>query len=448
MASSPPHTVDQLHSKPSVVEDEAETRFAESKCFTNVCALVILGNIVVIAVQCQELTEHSLEMKQMYHVLEVVFAVCYIVELAIRLYDCGWYLYFFPKSSVERGWHRFDFVVTVVGGADVLYNMRRSASSHSSASSLRLVRVLRVMRVLRIVRFLREVEYTFLSALGSIVRVVILVLMIDFIGAVIITHVLCDVEDEVIREMFGHLSVSMYFLFEVMIDGMNAIHVSEVAEEAGGFVVITHKVMAVYPSMWIFWVGFVFIGTISLMALVPAITVELNLRDAQRVKDERQMTEWNARVEAQRDLLERLFKSVDVDSSNSISREEVNAYLGRKDILSQLGLDKVKDAEDEDDVRLVELHQLRMEFTRVYDAVEAEGRTDLDQEEFIEAFRRLRAKPLDQTVLILQQEIFNLRTVLLAESYKIQARLDDQITDIESLRAELSAEAQESLEGT
>ena len=33
---------------------------------------VSAGNIVVIAVQCQELTEHSLEMKQMYHVLEVV----------------------------------------------------------------------------------------------------------------------------------------------------------------------------------------------------------------------------------------------------------------------------------------------------------------------------------------------------------------------------------------
>merc|ERR1719277_22394 len=126
-----------------------------------------------------------------------------------------------------------------------------------------------------------------------------LVLMIDFIGAVVITMLLHDTEDEVVHEMFGHLTTSMFHLFEVMVDGMGAVHISEVAE-GSGVVFITQKVMEAHPRMWVFWVAFVFVGTISLMALVPAIFVELNLRDAENAKKMQMKKEWHEHVEKQR----------------------------------------------------------------------------------------------------------------------------------------------------
>mmetsp|Transcript_441 Transcript_441/g.1157 ORF Transcript_441/g.1157 Transcript_441/m.1157 type:complete len:184 (+) Transcript_441:2-553(+) len=176
--------------------------------------------------------------------------------------------------------------------------------------------------------------------------------------------------------------------------------------------------MEVNPHMWFFWVAFVFIGTISLMALVPAIFVELNLRDAENVKKSQVVKEWNERVEKQRHALELIFRTADEDNSNSVSRGEMDKFLSGKDVLKSLGLDEAEQVDDDDEdapAEKLDVKQLRMEFALVYDALEAEGRTELSCEEFIEAFKQLRAKPVSPDVLVLQQEIFKLRSLLLSE---------------------------------
>merc|ERR1712050_78321 len=208
----------------------------------------------------------------------------------------------------------------------------------------------------------------------------------------------------------------MYHLFEVMVDGMGAVYVGEHADAMGGIVIITDKVIKVHPQMRIFWICFVFIGTISLMALVPAIFVELNLRDAGETVKLQYKKEWEQRVETQRHALELIFQTADLDGSDSMSREEMDEFLSTKDILKRLGLqpERYNDEEEEEEVLedMLDVRQLRMEFTMVYDALEAEGRTELSCEKFIETFRQMRARPMDQVVLILQQEIFKLRTLL------------------------------------
>merc|ERR1719401_293872 len=218
----------------------------------------------------------------------------------------------------------------------------------------------------------------------------------------------------------------MFHLFEVMVDGMSAVYVSKDADSLGGLIVITDKVMEVYPEMWIFWVSFVFIGTISLMALVPAIFVELNLRDAEEARKKQHKKEWEERVEKQRHALELIFHTADLDGSNSVSREEMDEFLATKDVLKRLGLEPEKyiDEEDEEVVEdMMDVRQLRMEFTMVYDALEADGRTELSCEEFIDTFRQMRAKPMDQVVLTLQQEIFKLRTLMNANNAKLHEEL-------------------------
>merc|ERR1719401_92897 len=229
----------------------------------------------------------------------------------------------------------------------------------------------------------------------------------------------------------------MFHLFEVMVDGMSAVYVSKDADTLGGLIVITDKVMEVYPEMWLFWVGFVFIGTISLMALVPAIFVELNLRDADLARKKQHKKEWENRVEKQRHALELIFHTADLDNSNSVSREEMEEFLGTKDVLKRLGLEPEKyiDEDDEEVVDdMMDVKQLRMEFSMVYDALEAEGRNELSCEEFIDTFRQMRAKPMDQVVLTLQQEIFKLRTLMTGQDRRLRkemGRIADAIDRID-----------------
>merc|ERR1712139_147519 len=89
---------------------------------------------------------------------------------------------------------------------------------HTHANVLRLLRILRIVRVFRMLKFLKDVEYTLVSATSSVIRCMFLVAIIDYIGAVVITHLLHDADDEMVQEMFGCLSESMFHLFEVMVD--------------------------------------------------------------------------------------------------------------------------------------------------------------------------------------------------------------------------------------
>eukprot|EP00444_Apocalathium_aciculiferum_P044192 CAMPEP_0183534138 /NCGR_PEP_ID=MMETSP0371-20130417/26678_1 /TAXON_ID=268820 /ORGANISM="Peridinium aciculiferum, Strain PAER-2" /LENGTH=578 /DNA_ID=CAMNT_0025734469 /DNA_START=1 /DNA_END=1737 /DNA_ORIENTATION=+ len=379
-------------------------------------ALVIMANTTVIGFECQDMNNPN--NKATYHILELIFCIVYVVEIVLRCKQHGLHGFFCARDGSERGWNLFDFVTTVVGTIGVICS--ELGVVKVNASVLRLLRVLRIVRVFRILKFMKDIEYTLISAMTSMVRIMFLVLLIDFIGAVVVTNLLHDSPDEVIQEMFGELSSSMYHLFVVMVDGMGALHITDDSLAPGGMVVITEKVTEVHPHMRLFWIAFVFVGTISLMALVPAIFVELNMRDAELARKRSQKDDWERRVEAQRAALEAVFKGADKDNSNAISRSEMDEFLMTKDALKRIGLEK--DEEDDDGVHgdHVDVRQLRMEFSMVYDTIEAEGRQELSSSEFIEAFRQMRAKPMDQVVVMLQQEIFKLRTVMSTENSKLR----------------------------
>jgi len=393
--------------------------FVDSTTCALFTSIVISANTVVIAMECQDIRNEPNQ--AFFRRLEVGFALIYTLEILLRIFSSGLNRFFCAYDAGERGWNTFDFIVTALGLVSALLD--EASNVHLNASVVRVLRVLRILRVFRILKFLRDIEYTLISAMTSMFRVMILVLMIDFIGAVVITMLLKDTEDEMVREMFGNLTSSMFCLFEVMVDGMSAVHMSEL-DHHDGAVFIAQKVLEAHPRMWIFWVAFVFVGTISLMALVPAIFVELNLRDAEVADKKRAKKEWEQRVEIQRSALERVFFMADEDGSKAISREEMDNFLQTSDALVQIGLEASKETDDDEDPEnareQLDAKQLRMEFAMVFDAIEAEGRTELSCSEFIEAFRKMRAKPVDQVVLTLQQEIFKLRTLMVMQNRKLQ----------------------------
>merc|ERR1719191_2033892 len=97
-------------------------------------------------------------------------------------------------------------------------------------------------------------------------------------------------------------------------------------------VIVAQKAMDAMPQMWIYWVVFVFVGPISLMALVPAIFVSINLRDAEKNKDKDIQEEWSEIVKSQREQLEKLFRLADTDNSDSLSREEMEEAFADEEL--------------------------------------------------------------------------------------------------------------------
>jgi len=396
----------------------------ESRGFGALVCLVILANTTVLGLECQDTTNEKNQAR--YATMELAFVFIYMLEIFVRIGHHGWYPFFHGKDSLECGWNWFDVLTSVAGVIGVI--CEDAIHVKINASVLRLLRMLRILRFFRLFRFLKDVEYTFVSAMFSALRIASLVLMINYIGAVIITYLLHDTEDEVVLEMFGQLTTSMYYLFTVMVAGPGAIHFSEISDHPGGLVVITDHVMGIYPMMWIFWVTFIFLSTISLIALSPAILVELNLRDIQVAHDKQVKQEWEARIERQRNVLESIFQAADVDGSNSVSREEVDTFLQTKGIVKYLGLDRQWDEDHiyhgiDQPKEKMDVSNLRMEFTMVYDDLEADGRRELSCDEFIESFKQMRAKPMDQVVLILQQELYKLRTLIMSENKMLQDEL-------------------------
>lgn len=387
--------------------------FVDSTLFNGFTAMVICANTVVIALECQYIHDH--EQQESYAVFEQVFCSIYVVEIIMRCCMQGLFGFFCSADHNQFVWNLIDFTATVVGVIGVVCDDRRTV--HVNASVLRLLRVLRIVRLLRILKFMKDIEYTIVCAARSLMRMMFLVLMIDFIGAVVITQLLADSPDEVVSEMFGCLTDSMFILFNVMVDGMGAMHVPSGRAD---MIIITETVTQAHPHMSVFWIAFVFIGSISLMALVPAIFVELNLRDADKSRHRQIKHDWDRRVETQRAALELVFQAADKDKSHSLTRREVEDILQDKGILNQLSLDRESD-DEEDDVykEKLDIRHLRMEFSMVFDTIEAEGRKDLNCAEFIEAFRQMRAKPMDQVVVTLQQEIFKLRILMETENRRI-----------------------------
>lgn len=393
--------------------------------FAIVVSTCILLNTVVIGLECQDVDNaHG----PLWYWLESVFVCAYFVEILLRFAHYGCLGFFASEDALDRGWNNFDFCTTIFGVVGLMLDVLAMDHVRFNTSVLRLLRLLRIVRVLRLCRFLKDAEYTLIQAMTSMGRMMFLVFLIDFIGAVIITHILHETEDEVVFEMFGKLSDSMYYLFTIMVDGMGAVHITS-TPRPGILVVITEKVVDAHPEMRFFWIVYALVGTISLIALAPAIFIDLNMRDAQIAQQKHKQECWERRVDAQKELLETIFKAADSDCSNSLSREEIDVFLQRRDVMNLMNPLREESDIFQDDPSMDQgstdhdLRHLRLEFQMVYDHMEEQGKKDLSCKEFIDAFRKMRKKPVDQVVLALQEEILKLRNHIIEESNRFEIEI-------------------------
>ncbi len=148
----------------------------------------------------------------------------------------------FPKD----GWNVFDFIVVAIS----------LVPEQAGLSVLRALRVLRVMRMISVLPSMRRVVGAMLHALPGVSSVAGIVAILFYVGAVICTKLFGDE----FPDMFGHIGISLYTLFQVMtLEGWS--------ED------VVRPVMEVYPHAWLFFVVFILVTTYTVINLVVGVIV-------------------------------------------------------------------------------------------------------------------------------------------------------------------------------
>ncbi|MEE2692871.1 MAG: ion transporter [Pseudomonadota bacterium] len=216
---------------------ETVKKLVESRGFqTLVLGLIVVNAIVLGADTLPAVRDSSLQ--PAFGAIDRVIIYAFTVEVGLRLFA-------FRGSYFKSGWNVFDFLIVLVS----LF------ATSSGLSAIRAFRVLRVLRVVTIIPRMRTVVAALLEAIPGIASVGVVLLLIDYVFAVIGASLYGPEHPEI----FGDVFAAMYTLFQVM--------------TLEGWPDIARQVGETHPNSWLFFLTFVLIGTFTMLNLFVAIVV-------------------------------------------------------------------------------------------------------------------------------------------------------------------------------
>lgn len=301
-----------LHQKPSCIRS-----IVESATFQMSIGLIIAANAAVIGLE----TDVE-DFQWLWAELEDVFLLIFLLELLLRIcaYGCWG---FFGSSHADFHWNVFDFTIVTLGSTDRLLShlQKHSGSGGSGARffvllmrTFRLLRILRIIRIFRLMKQLYLLANSMIEAFQAVAWVSMLVVMILYVCAIVITRLVGQPEtdedeegeslDKFRVEHFGSVKTSMLTLFRLMaFPDMEAFK----------------PVYAAFPSFELFLVGFIIFGSFAIVSLLTGVICESMIEKSRRREDERRFDrERNRRFLAED--LRQLFKEKDVQGSGGMSR--------------------------------------------------------------------------------------------------------------------------------
>ncbi|MEZ5895616.1 MAG: ion transporter [Parvularculaceae bacterium] len=204
--------------------------------FQTVVLCLILINAVLLGVETLPGAEAA---SDEIMVLDRIIVYAFVVELTLRIFAQR-------LAYFRNGWNIFDFIIVLVS----LF------AASSGLAAIRAFRVLRVLRVVTVIPRMRIVVGALLDAIPGIASVGVVVVLIDYVFAVIGANLYGGDHPG----LFGDVFTSMYTLFQVMtLEGW-----AEIADQVGQ----TH------PRSWVFFLTFVLIATFTMLNLFVAIVVK------------------------------------------------------------------------------------------------------------------------------------------------------------------------------
>lgn len=173
-------------------------------------------------------------------VIDTIILTIFVVEILMRMVALGARFWRDP-------WCLFDFVIVAVTLIPATGNL----------SIFRALRILRAMRLISAVASVRRVVGSLLSAIPSMSAVIFLLLLINYIFAVMSTKMF----GAVFPEWFGTIGASFYTLFQIMtLEGWSG--------------EIVRPVMAKFPWAWAVFVPYIVVVTFAVLNLFIGIIVD------------------------------------------------------------------------------------------------------------------------------------------------------------------------------
>ncbi|MBU2531430.1 MAG: ion transporter [Alphaproteobacteria bacterium] len=174
------------------------------------------------------------------HALDTIILAIFVIEIIVRMVV-------YKLAFWRDPWSLFDFTVVAITLIPATGNL----------SVLRALRILRVLRLVSAVPSIRRVVAGLLTAIPGMGSIVLLLLLINYVFAVITTKLY----GATFPEMFGTIGASLYTLFQVM-----------TLEGWSGDVV--RPVMEKHPFAWAVFVPYIVVVTFAVLNLFIGIVVD------------------------------------------------------------------------------------------------------------------------------------------------------------------------------
>lgn len=241
--------------KPDTGEEAAEGlqgtlfRLIYAPAFERFIIAVIIVNAITLGLETS--TAVMSQFGTVLRVLDSIILGIFVIELAARMYVQRWAFWRDP-------WSLFDFTIVAVSLVPQSGNL----------SILRALRIIRALRLISMVPSMRRVVSSLLSALPGMGSIVVLLVLINYVFAVMATKLF----GATFPEFFGSIGASLFTLFQIM-------------TLEGWAMNVVRPVMAVHPFAWLLFLPYIIIVVFAVLNLFIGIVVDAMQQTAKQQSD-------------------------------------------------------------------------------------------------------------------------------------------------------------------
>jgi len=369
---------------PQAAPDTRLSKFFDSSLFSTLCAVSIIANTVLIAVNTDAQMRSMLQapprsaIPSWYGLVEKVFTIYFTLELWLRL--IAQRLWFFA-SPEEWKWNAFDVLLVI---SSIFQHISESANV-SFLRTLRIFRVVRIMRLIRLLRFFRELRkmlFSILACMASLAWAFLLLFLIMFMFSLFFMQGASgfledssnyDAYHTAFEEWYPNLFYTMFSLLLAISGGTDWLEVVRPLE----------MIHWSYQVAFAFYVMFVIFGVVNVLTGVF-------LENAAEFVD-RDLMVQSQLIQMEGFVCEMidLFHDFDPDHEGRVSSEELHGYLQDERVQAYLAAQQLDCTDAATLMKLINHGQ----------------KDEVDLREFVLAMLRLRGQARSVDIHILQQKI-------------------------------------------
>eukprot|EP00928_Gymnodinium_smaydae_P029897 TRINITY_DN22387_c0_g3_i1.p1 TRINITY_DN22387_c0_g3~~TRINITY_DN22387_c0_g3_i1.p1 ORF type:complete len:623 (+),score=125.21 TRINITY_DN22387_c0_g3_i1:89-1870(+) len=378
--------------------------FIKSGAFDRISALLLMSNAVFIGIQ----VENSFAGKPPFwvEVIDYVFCVLFIIELAARIWGFGCSHFWCNKE--DRKWNHFDFYIVLLSTVDAVISLV-SAGNDSPLGNVSVLRVIRIVRITRVLRIIRVMKFfkdlrILVSAIASTLKTASFALLLIFFTIYIFGIAITQLVSEHIKEsalqgnpvpldddmyvFFGSILWTMFSLFMTIAGGIDWKDASDPLFKVGGIAVFFYLL---YVLLMVFCVMNVLTGMFCESAIDTAASDRENVIQIQ-------LQEKHRFVET----LQMMFNEMDEEHQGKLLLDHFKAHLEKEHMQALL---RSLEIEVRDAITLFEL-------------LDADGSGEVDIDEFVTGCITLRggAKAVHMEKVSNMNKIFTQRFDRLEEA--------------------------------